>query len=291
MADVAPRFDIPAETLRGNYRNYKKRQEYLVGLDRALKSPQANTAYMQPTSDPQLKPAGSFLTETVLSIPDLHCPFQHQDALEFLKAVRDRYRPTKILCLGDEIDAHAFSRYPKDPNGLSPGDEISKAREALYPFYREFPNVMVCESNHTVRGHKLAFQAGLPQVFLSHISVVLNAPDGWVWKNRWIIDDVVYMHGDAGKSGAYAHINYMKALKKSVVIGHIHSYGGVNYEGALWGMNAGCLIDHEQYCFSYAKNMPIPVSLGCGLIMGGKEAHFIPMHTDEHGRWTGKLHG
>jgi hypothetical protein len=28
-------------------------------------------------------------------------------------------------------------------------------------------------------------------------------------------------------------------------------------------------------------------SLGCGVVIGGREAHFVPMHTDAAGRWTG----
>lgn len=226
---------------------------------------------------------------TVLVIPDMHHPFAHPDALAFLKAVKAKYNPSTFVCLGDEIDAHALSRYPKDPNGLSAGSELTAAIDALIPFYIEFPNMLVCESNHTVRGHKLAFQAGLPQAFLKHISTILNAPDGWVWAAKHIVDDVVYIHGDAGRSGQYAHIHYMKAFKQSVVIGHIHSYAGVNMEGELFGMNAGCLIDDTKYCFAYAKNMPIRVNLGCGIVFGGMAAQFIPMITDANNRWTGML--
>lgn len=226
---------------------------------------------------------------TTLAIPDLHCPFHHQDALEFLKAVRNRFKPTTVVCLGDEIDAHALSRYPKDPDGMAAGEEVSKAREALYPFYKEFPEVLVCESNHTVRGHKIAFGSGIPSAFLRTIEQILNVPDGWKYANKHEVDGVLYIHGDSGKSGCYAHVNYMRAFKQSIVIGHIHSYAGVNYEGTLFGMNSGCLIDSDAYCFKYAKNMPIPVNLGCGIIIDGKEAHFIPMHLDGHKRWTGKL--
>lgn len=225
----------------------------------------------------------------VMAIPDMHHPFCHPDALEFLKAVRDRFLPKTIVCLGDEIDAHALSKYPKDPDGYSAGHELTHAKEALYPFYKEFPNVLVCESNHTVRGHKKAFESGLPAAFMAHISTVLNAPDGWKWASRHEVDGVLYIHGDAGKSGQYAHQNYVKAFKRSIVIGHIHSYAGVAYEGDLFGMNAGCLIDVSAYCFKYAKHMPISVNLGCGIIIDGKEAYFIPMRLDSEGRWTGLL--
>lgn len=225
----------------------------------------------------------------VLAIPDMHHPFCHPDALAFLIHIRDRFRPTTVVCLGDEIDAHALSRYMPDPDGMSPGKELEAAIEGLIPFYREFPNVLVCESNHTVRPWKKAFDIGLPAAFLPSFSKLLNAPDGWVWKNRHTVDGVVYIHGDAGKSGAYAHQNYVKAFKKSVVIGHIHGHAGVQYDGSLFGMNTGCLIDADAYAFKYAKNMPTGVNLGCGLIVNGEVAYFLPMRTDENGMWIGRL--
>lgn len=224
----------------------------------------------------------------VLVIPDLHCPFEHPDALPFLMAVRDAYKTNLTVCEGDEIDAASMSRYPKDPDGMNPGKELAEAIEHLRPFYREFPEVLVCESNHTVRPWKLAFEAGLPASFLPTISKVLDAPDGWIWKPRHEIDGVLYTHGDNGKSGQYAHVHYMKQAKQSVVIGHIHAFAGVNYEGPHFGMNAGCLIDRDAYCFKYAKGALLDVSIGCGVVIDGKEAYFIPMRQ-ENGRWTGKL--
>jgi hypothetical protein len=149
--------------------------------------------------------------------------------------------------------------------------------------------MLVCESNHTVRPWKQAFEAGLPAAFLPTISKAMQAPDGWTYKSRHMVDDVLYIHGDNGKSGQYAHVNYMKQRKGSVVIGHIHSYAGVNYEGNHFAMNTGCLIDKEAYCFKYAKNMLNNVNLGCGLVINGKSAHFIPMHLNDEGRWTGRL--
>ncbi len=235
------------------------------------------------------KPPTITVTQSrVLAIPDLHCPWQHPDALEFLKAVRDRYKTTSTVCLGDEVDAMGYSRYPKDPDAPSAGKEMELAIEQLEPFYRAFPEVMVCESNHTVRPWKKAFEAGLPASFLPTMSRFLRAPDGWEWRNRWEVDGVLYHHGDMGVSGFTAHVQLMRKLKQSIVIGHIHSYAAVSYEGELFGMNAGCLIDPDAICFRYAKNMAIPVNLGCGIIIGGKQAHFIPMHT-KGGRWTGKL--
>jgi hypothetical protein len=223
----------------------------------------------------------------VLVIPDLHCPWEHPDSLEFLKAVRDKYQTTLTVCLGDEIDAMAYSTYPKNPDAPSAWKELEEAIEHLVPIYREFPSMMVCESNHTIRPWKRAFDSGLPAAFLPTVARVLRAPDGWEWRNHWLVDGVRYIHGDAGSSGFTAHIQYMRKFKQSVVIGHIHSFAGVNMEGGHFGMNAGCLIDPVAICFHYAKNMPIPVSIGCGVVIDGVEAHFIPMRCDDHGRWNG----
>ena len=224
----------------------------------------------------------------VLVIPDLHCPFHHPDSLEFLKAVQTLCKTNITICLGDEADFHAFSRYPKDPDGMGAGQELQAAIEGLIPFYRHFPDMMVCTSNHTVRPLKLAFQSGLPAAFYPSYSTMLNAPDGWQWDSEWEIDGVLYIHGE-GKSGQGAHTAFMKAYKQSVVHGHIHSYAAVSHEGGMFAMNAGCLIDADAYAFKYARHMPIPVNIGCGVVIDGKSAYFIPMIVDDNNRWTGRL--
>lgn len=225
----------------------------------------------------------------VLVCPDLHCPFEHPDALEFLKAVRDAYKTDTFVCLGDELDLHSISDYPTDPDGMNIGKELAEGIERLRPFYRAFPEALVCESNHTMRLWKRAFRAGLPAAFLPTVSKALDAPDGWVWKRFHTIDGVLYAHGDNGKSGQYAAANYMKQAKRSVVIGHIHAYGSVFWEGPHFGMNAGCLIDRDTYCFKYARGAMLDVSIGCGVVLEGKQAYFIPMLMDDNRRWTGKL--
>lgn len=270
----------------GIHRNTFLKYLRKLGIERPKKSG-APKQLMLPLliPEPPLIPSNA----TVLVIPDLHSPFLHPDALSFLLCVQAAHKTNVVVCLGDEIDAHAFSRYTPDPDGLAPGQELSRAIEKLRPFYREFPTVFVCESNHTSRPWKKAFEAGLPEAFLPTYSRLLDAPDEWFWASRHNIDDVLYIHGDNGRSGQYAHIHYMKQAKRSVVIGHIHGFAGVNYEAEHFAMNAGCLIDENAYCFKYAKNMLIKVNLGCGIVHEGRYAQFIPMRTDKHGRWIGRL--
>jgi hypothetical protein len=279
VCDVAESEGVAKNTARKYFkRSGLKRKPKRTALEEALNPEVGNAS--NPTKDEG---------DIVLAIPDLHCPWQHPDALAFLIAVRDTYNVTKTVCLGDEIDAMGYSRYPQDPDAPNQSKELELAIEQLLPFYRAFPDMLVCESNHTIRPWKKAFEAGLPKSFLPTVARVLRAPDGWTWHNQVEVDGVLYIHGDAGSSGFTAHIQYMRKFKQSVVIGHIHSYAGVNYEGELFGVNSGCLIDAEAICFKYAKNMPIPVSLGCTIVKNGKQAQFIPMILDENRRWIGKL--
>ena len=66
---------------------------------------------------------------SVLVISDLHAPWQHPDALEFLKAIKKKIKPDFVLNVGDECDAHALSMWESDPDLPSAGDELKMARK------------------------------------------------------------------------------------------------------------------------------------------------------------------
>jgi len=225
----------------------------------------------------------------VLAIPDLHCPFHHPDALDFLKAVKAKYQPTRIVCMGDEIDAHAYSKWPKDPDGMGPGQELKAAIEALIPFYVEFPVVDVCVSNHTIRPQKMMKEVGLPAAFWPRYETMLNAPDGWKWHEEIIIDNCRYIHGDQGKAGQKGWTSNSEVYHQSVIVGHWHSKAGVFWDSLMFNLNTGCLIWPKAYAFGYAKNSHKKANLGCGIVINGTAAHFLPMLVDEHCRWIGRL--
>jgi hypothetical protein len=248
--------------------------------------------YSQDNAAPKtelVQPKPNSVNSVVLAIPDLHCPFEHPDALAFLIAVRDKIKPDKIVCLGDEIDAHAYSRWPKDPDGMGAGQELKAAIEALIPFYVAFPNVQVCVSNHTIRPKKMMRDIGLPAAFWPKYETMLNAPDGWSWHEHIVIDDVLYIHGDQGKGGMNGWTKNSEVYHKSTVVGHWHSKAGVYYDSAMFNVNAGCLINQKAYAFDYAKNSHKKPNLGCAIISHGRKAAFLPMLTDAEGRWIGEL--
>jgi len=228
---------------------------------------------------------------TVLVIPDTHLPFHHEDALAFLKAVKKKFRPTEVVHLGDFEDWHSISMHDHDPDGLSPGMELKALRQAAEPFYKEFPSVKMCTSNHGSLPLRRAFKFGMPSELIKSYSDILKTPKGWKWSDSWEIDGVIYEHGES-YSGQQAAIKSAQANMQSTVIGHIHAFAGIQYSAnskhLIFGFNAGCLINRHSYAFAYGKKIKAKPILGCGIVIDGIPT-FIPMKLDSKSRWNKKL--
>lgn len=235
------------------------------------------------------------MTKTnVLCISDLQVPFEHRDALAFVLYVDNYFFPKKnraVVNLGDEVDQHTLGKWPSNPNGKSGSHELEEAKHRLKDWFKAFPRTKVCTSNHTYRAWKKAFMAGIPSQFLREVGDVYGAPPGWMWRDRWIIDDVLFEHGE-NVSGATAALNAALQNRMSTVIGHQHTHAGVIWSGSvgseIFGLNTGCLIDIEQYAFDYGKGLRKKPVLGCGVIVNGVP-YFIPMILNKHRRWNGRI--
>lgn len=227
---------------------------------------------------------------TVLAIPDLHIPFQHKDAFDFLKAVKAKYRPNVIVNMGDMEDWHSINMHDHSPDGLSPGDELSALREGVKPYFKLFPNMNICTSNHGMLPYRRANKFGMPSALIKSYQDVLEMPKTWKIQEHWEIDGVMYEHGDPF-TGQSAAIKCAEKNMQPTVIGHVHSFAGIQYSAnskhLIFGFNVGCLIDKEAYAFDYAKKIKSKPILGCGIIIDGIPT-FVPMITKE-GRWTKRL--
>lgn len=229
--------------------------------------------------------------KTILCISDTQFPFHHQDTFKFLQAVSSFYSADTVVHQGDEVDFHALGRWTVDVDGYSAGMELEKALESMHTLYKMFPKAKVCTSNHTVRPLKKAFDSGLPRKFIKDYHEFLEAPKGWTWHDRIIIDNIMFEHGE-NVSGSNAALNAARQNMMSTSIGHQHSFGGVKYystfKETIFGMNTGCLIDINAYAFAYGRKSRSKPTLGCGVIKNGIP-YFIPLIQDKRGRWTGKL--
>ena len=84
----------------------------------------------------------------VLLISDMHIPYHHPDTLDFLTHLKKKYNPTRVICLGDELDKHALSYHDHDPDLPSAGDELRRSIPVIQEIHRLFPVMDIVESNH-----------------------------------------------------------------------------------------------------------------------------------------------
>lgn len=225
----------------------------------------------------------------LLIIPDTHAPYHHEDAIAFLEAVKERYKPKQVIHLGDEVDQHAMSFHDSDPDLPSAGEELVKARLFIAELASLFPDMQICDSNHGSLVHRRAKAHGIPRDAIVPYREYLRAPDGWEWGFEFEHQGVLFAHGD-GKTGNIE--SAMKEEMMSVAFGHHHSKFSIVYKhtrnGVYFGMNCGCLIDQHSPAFSYAKKGSKRPALGCGLLINGQPM-LIRMILDANNRWTGEL--
>ena len=232
--------------------------------------------------------------ETVLVIPDIQCPFEHPDTIEFLKAVEEWCEPTKIIQIGDLIDSHAISDFASDPDGLSAGDELERTKKHLKKFYKAFPNVEVVVGNHDTRLYRLAYKTGIPRSCMRNLEDLLAFPKGWSLHEEVIYDNVTYEHGDkfGNGGGNNAFKKAIDANMMSTVYGHFHASAGIRYYANKkflhFAMNVGCLMDTHSYAAAYGARFPSKPILGCGVVFEGTPM-FIPMVLNNKGRWNGEI--
>lgn len=215
----------------------------------------------------------------VLCVGDTQIPFDHDDYLSFLKAVQKKYKTNVTVHLGDEIDNCAISDYDHDPDGFSAGHELQKAIDRLRPYYKAFPKMLICRSNHVERIIKRVMKAGIPMAHIKEFKDVIGAPPGWKWSDEFVIDGVCYIHGK-GYSGNQGALNAAKDRGMSTVIGHLHADSGLLFYNSgkktIFGLNVGCGIDPKAYAFAYGKDCRKKPVLSCGVVIDG-EPHLIRM--------------
>lgn len=205
----------------------------------------------------------------VLVIGDLHEPFCLDGYLEFCIDTYNKYQCNKVVFIGDVIDNHYSSYHETDADGMGGGQELELAISKLAEWYKAFPNAHVTIGNHDRLIMRKAQTSAVPKKWIKDYKEVLEVPN-WEFVNRVVIDNVQYIHGEAGTAKVKC-----KADMMSTVQGHLHTqaytewFVGANFK--VFGMQVGCGIDHESYAMAYAKAGKKPV-IGCGIVIDGKQA-------------------
>jgi len=209
----------------------------------------------------------------ILFISDMHIPYHHSGLLPFLAGLKKRYEPTRVICVGDELDKHAMSFHDTDPDLDNAGPELEKALPVIAKVEQLFPVVDLVDSNHGSMVYRKAKHHGIPRRYIKPYNEVLGVGDGWKWHMDMTItlpdgQDVYIHHGKLSSA-----VRVSQAMGMSFVCGHYHEKFGIEYwanpRGLYWAMNTGCLINDDSLAFAYNNtNLKRPI-IGTGLIVDG----------------------
>jgi len=229
--------------------------------------------------------------EVIAVISDLHAPYNHKDALPFLAAIKQEFKPTQVINVGDEVDYHSLSFHASDPDLDSAGPELDKAITFIKKLEDIYPEMDLLHSNHGSMVYRKAKFHGVPRHVLKSYNDVLGVSDKWKWHTTLTVKsqygDIFCLHQGRKNAETYA-----KSIGCNVIMGHFHEDFRVGYtqtpKGTLWGLNVGCLIDDTSLAFDYNKVNPYKPVIGTVVIFNGKPI-LIPMGMDSKGNWDGRL--
>ena len=246
------------------------------------------------------------MAKNFLFISDLHCPYQHRDALSFLSALNKKYKFHRIIGLGDELDFHAMSFHDHSADLDSAGIELQRGREVLWELWRMFPIIDWVDSNHGSMAYRKATHHGIPRhLMLDYRDAIFGEKDkhgtiirpgnrgtGWTWQQSLILDL-------GGGQKCKVHHGMSNSTRRNVeqsgmsfIQGHHHGTFEIIYHGTPeylnFGITAGCLIDDESLAFSYNKNTIKRPVIGCAGIIEGHPRLF-PLNMKKGGRWDGSI--
>ena len=224
----------------------------------------------------------------IMVISDLHLPYPHPDAIDFLIKMKAKYKPTRIISIGDLFDQYSCSRYDKDPSADNVVTEVNKARAYVKRLVKIFPKMDIVTGNHDIRSILKARRAGIPEEYLKTRHEIYGMPDTWIWHDpQLIIDDICFVHG---KTRVFNKLS--KNMGMNTVQGHHHSVAGVTYWSSplalRWDCIIGCLANPDHYSQEYSKNDLNKMILGSLIIDEGQPV-FIQMKLKRGGKWDRKI--
>ena len=231
------------------------------------------------------------MNKSILIISDTHIPYHHKDLLPFLKAIKKKYKPDRIIHIGDEVDKHAMSMHDSDPDLPSAGDELKQSLPIIKELEKLFPDMDLLDSNHGSLVYRRALKHGIPKAYLRHYNEFLQVGNRWKWHDDLTVNTasgpVYFCHGKVADV-----LKLAQSMGMSCVQGHYHSSYSIKYYGnslgLYFGLQVGCLIDKDSLAFRYNKTQRARPIIGLGMIINGLPK-LIPMVLDNKGRWNGKI--
>ena len=214
-----------------------------------------------------------FDNSRILVISDLHFPYAHPKTFEFLQYLKDKYNPTRVVQVGDEVDHHGNSFHDSDPDLYSSGHELTRAIANVKRLEEMFPTMDLLDSNHGSMVYRKAKHHGIPVHCIKSYNEMLGVSDKWKWHNSLIIplpngQKVYFCHGRTSDG-----LKLSRNMACNVIQGHFHSKFNVSYwsnpENLFWSMQVGCMVDDKSLAMAYNRlTLDRPI-IGCGVIING----------------------
>jgi len=275
---IAKKINVPRSTVSDFLRPYFKGMEF--------KNKKSSDKHQTRKTDNK-----KFDNSRILNISDMHIPYHHQDTIEFLAYLKKKYKPTRVVCLGDELDKHSLSYHDSDPDLPSAGDELRRSLPVIKELEKMFPEMDILESNHGSLVWRKAKTFGIPKHYIKAYNDVLGVGDGWKWSFDLTLtlpngQQVYYHHGKTSNV-----IQLSQQMGMNAVQGHYHESFNINYwgnpTGLFWGLQSGCLVNDDALAFNYNNvNIKRPI-IGTSLIIDSQPV-LEPMVLDSSGRWIGR---
>lgn len=125
-----------------------------------------------------------------LIISDMHLPYHHKDAFDFLYALKKKYRPVQVLNVGDLYDHHRGSYHESETDAMGEEEEYWQAREHAHELQRLFPEMVLTEGNHDAIPKRKMKTVGLSHALISDYNKMYGTKDSWRWVKTHYFDSL-----------------------------------------------------------------------------------------------------
>ena len=211
----------------------------------------------------------------IFVLGDLHLPWVDWKALKAASEHCRKYRPDRIVQVGDFTDQHNWGRWAKYSDSPSPDQEWEMIESSVTRMRGMFPSKIpwtITLGNHDRRYMMRAWDVGLPRHVIKTLDEMFPF-DNWEW---WVeqrpieFDGVRYSHGDETTMTA---LKNPSKLSGNVVHGHLHRDAGI-YTKSFWdmnvfSMNVGTLQDRETLAGRYMQKNFSGGWIGWGTVTDG----------------------
>ncbi|NDD53352.1 hypothetical protein EBZ39_05680 [bacterium] len=196
-------------------------------------------------------------TKTVI-LGDIHAPFADQAKLKKVIEFIEKFKPARVIQVGDLYDMLSHGKFPRSHNIYTPAQEMAEGRKIVDKMWKDIqkaaPKAECFQilGNHDQRPMKRILEA-YPEAELFMDFSKWFTFDGVITefdiRKELILDGIAYLHGYKSRLG-----EHMEFMRRPVICGHTHRAGLVykNFgDQILFEMNVGFLGDPESKALSY----------------------------------------